>query len=59
MLTGGSGCLAEIYVPDLDAADEALKAALAEYTADQDLEADFPAIGKNYAEEVRITCAAR
>ena len=59
VLTGGTGCLAEIYVPDLDVADEALKAALAEYTADQDLEADFPAIGKNYAEEVRITCAAR
>lgn len=58
VLTGGVGCLAETYVPDMDAADEALKAALAEYSADQDLEADFPAIGRNYAEEVRVTCAA-
>ena len=56
VLTGGAGCTAETYIPDLDAADEALKAALAEYTADQDLEADFPAIGKNYAEEIRVTC---
>ncbi|MEZ5796274.1 MAG: DUF1007 family protein [Paracoccaceae bacterium] len=59
VLTGGSGrCLAEAWGPDVDAADEALKAALAEYSADQDLEADFPAIGRNYAEEVRVTCAA-
>jgi ABC-type uncharacterized transport system substrate-binding protein len=59
VLTGGADCVAETYIPDLDAADEALKAALAEYNADQDLEADFPAIGKNYAEEIRVTCAAR
>jgi ABC-type uncharacterized transport system substrate-binding protein len=59
VLTGGDGCLAETYIPDLDAADEALKAALAEYSADVDLEADFPAIGKNYAEEVRVSCAKR
>jgi ABC-type uncharacterized transport system substrate-binding protein len=58
-LTGGTGaCKAEVWGPDLDAADEALKAALAEYSADQDVEADFPAIGKQYAEEVRVTCAA-
>ena len=58
LVTGGSGCVAVAYGPDIDAADEALKAALAEYSADADLEADFPAIGKNYAEEVRVTCAA-
>jgi len=58
VVTGGVGCVAEAYGPDLDAADEALKAALAEYSADVDLEADFPAIGKNYSEEVRVTCAA-
>lgn len=57
-LTGGTGCLAETFVPDFDAADEALRAALAEFTPDVDLEMGFPAVGKNYAEEVRITCAA-
>jgi ABC-type uncharacterized transport system substrate-binding protein len=59
VLTGGSGaCSAEVWVPDRDAADEALLAALAEFSADVDLEAEFPAIGKEYAEEVRISCAA-
>lgn len=59
VLTGGSGaCSAEVWVPDRDAADEALLAALAEFSADQDIEAEFPAIGKEYAEEVRVTCAA-
>lgn len=58
VLTGGSGCAAQTFVPDLDAADEAMKAALAEYTPDVDLELSFPAIGQHYAEEVRITCAA-
>lgn len=59
VLTGGSGCLAEIFVPDLDAADEALLAALQEFTPDVDLELSFPAVGKSYAEEVRVTCPAR
>lgn len=58
VVTGGVGCLAETYVPDLDAADAALKEALAEFTPDVDLEMQFPAIGRNYAEEVRVTCAA-
>lgn len=58
VLTGGSGCSAQVFVPDLDAADEALQAALAEFTPDIDLEAEFPAIGASYAEEVRVTCAA-
>ena len=59
-LNYGSGpsraCSAEIWEPDRDAADEALLAALAEYSADEDVEADFPAIGAAYAEEVRVTC---
>lgn len=58
VVTGGTGCTAVAYGPDLDAADAALKAALAEYSADANLEADFPAIGKTYSEEVRVTCAA-
>ncbi len=49
-------CAAQIWEPDRDAADEALLAALAEYSADEDVEADFPAIGAAYAEEVRVTC---
>ena len=59
MITGGAGCSAQVFAPDLGAAEEALKAALSEYTPDIDLEAEFPAIGANYAEEVRVTCAAR
>lgn len=60
VLTGGSGaCTAEVWVPDRDAADEALLAALAEFSADEDIEAEYPAIGKEYAEEVRVSCAAR
>jgi ABC-type uncharacterized transport system substrate-binding protein len=58
VVTGGVGCLAQVFVPDLDAADAALKDALAEYTPDVDLEAEFPAIGASFAEEVRLTCAA-
>lgn len=49
-------CSAQIFAPDRDAADVALLAALAEYSADQDIEADFPAIGAAYAEEVRVSC---
>jgi ABC-type uncharacterized transport system substrate-binding protein len=58
VVTGGQGCAAKVYVPDLDEAQEELMAALAEYTPDVDLEATFPAVGANFAEEVRVTCAA-
>lgn len=58
VVTGGKGCTAQVFVPDLDAAAEALQAALAEYTPDVDLEDEFPAVGANFAEEVRLTCAA-
>lgn len=51
-----AGCTAQVYGPDRDAADEELLAALAEYGADQDVEADFPAIGAAFSEEVRVTC---
>ncbi len=58
VVTGGTGaCSAEVWAPDPDAADQAMKDALLEYAPDQDLEADFPAIGRNFAEEVRVTCA--
>ncbi len=58
VLTGGLGCTATAYAPDITEADEALKDALAEYSADESVEADFPAIGKAYSEEIRVTCAA-
>jgi polyphosphate kinase len=56
-LTGGEGCEVKVYEPDLTAAEEALKEALAEYTADQDVEYDYPAVGAAFAEEARVTCA--
>jgi ABC-type uncharacterized transport system substrate-binding protein len=58
IVTGGQGCTAQIFVPDLDAAEQELMAALSEYTPDVDLEAQFPAVGAKFAEEVRVTCAA-
>ena len=58
VLTGGEGCTATAYAPDITEADQALKDALAEYSADENLEADFPAIGKAFAEEIRVSCAA-
>lgn len=58
VVTGGVGCSAQVFVPDLDEAAAEMQAALAEFTPDIDLEADFPAIGAAYAEEVRVTCPA-
>jgi polyphosphate kinase len=60
VLTGGSGaCTAGVWEPDPDAADEELRSALSEYAPDQDVEADFPAVGRAFADEVRLTCPAR
>jgi ABC-type uncharacterized transport system substrate-binding protein len=53
-----AGCAAQVYAPDLTEADEKLQAVLQEYQAGQSLEEDFPAVGANYADEVRITCPA-
>lgn len=51
------GCAAVIYEPDRAAADAQLEAALAEYAGDASgAEADFPAVGAAYADEVRLTC---
>jgi len=55
-VTAGQGCRAEVIPPDLDAADERLKAILAEIPADQ-TETDFPAVGANFADTVVIRCA--
>lgn len=53
------GCVAEVLAPDPAEADQRLLDALAEYGADADVEADFPAIGAQFSEEVRLTCGAR
>jgi ABC-type uncharacterized transport system substrate-binding protein len=58
VVTGGAGCRAQVFVPDIDAAEEQLMAALSEYAPDVDLEGEFPAVGAKFAEEVRVTCAA-
>lgn len=52
------GCATDIIAPDLTAAEQALQAELAKIPADQDTEADFPAVGAVFAQEVRVTCAA-
>lgn len=57
-LTGaGAACSAQSYGPDPAEADETLRAALAEYSGSQDVEADYPAVGAVFAEEVRVTCS--
>jgi ABC-type uncharacterized transport system substrate-binding protein len=58
ILEGRSDCEARIFEPDRQAASALLEDALAELLAeaDADLEADFPAVGAAFAEEVRLTC---
>ncbi|WP_166401206.1 DUF1007 family protein [Rhodobacter calidifons] len=58
VVTGGTGCVARTFVPDLTEAEQALLEALKEYTPDVDVEDAFPAVGAQFAEEVRVTCAA-
>ena len=59
VLTGAAGCEAQVFEPDLGKADAILQAAMDEYTAAADPEMAFPAVGAAYADEVRVTCAAR
>jgi len=58
VVTGGQGCVAQSFVPDLDETQQQLLAVLLEYTPGVDLESEFPAVGARFAEEVRVTCAA-
>ncbi|MGQ0564172.1 MAG: DUF1007 family protein [Gemmobacter sp.] len=53
---GAAACAVQVFEPDLTAAQEQLQAILQEYTADQSVEQDFPAVGANFAEEARVTC---
>ncbi|MGY6633741.1 MAG: DUF1007 family protein [Alkalilacustris sp.] len=61
VVTGRDGCTAEVWGPDWEAADARLQAALDELLAQGagmvEIEADFPAVGADFAEEVRLTCA--
>ncbi len=57
VVTGRSDCTAQVFEPDLSAAQKALAAALDEYSPDQSLEEmGYLMIGESYAEEVRLTC---
>lgn len=58
VLTGREDCAAQVFEPDLAAADAFLQQALSELNATGDVESDFPAVGAAYADEVRVTCAA-
>jgi ABC-type uncharacterized transport system substrate-binding protein len=58
VVTGGSGCSAEVYEADLDAADAALQDALQEFAPGADVEGQFPAVGAKFSDEVRVTCGA-
>ncbi len=61
-LRGRSDCRVRIFEPDWEAADAQLQAALDEMLGagmdDMDIEADFPAVGRLFADEARIECAA-
>lgn len=57
-ITGRDDCEARIFEPDWDAADARLEAALEELLgAGADIEANFPAVGELFSDEVRLTCA--
>ena len=58
VVTGGTGCVAQVFEADLDAADAALQAALEEIAPGTDVEGQFPAVGAKFSDEVRVTCGA-
>lgn len=56
---GRADCIARVFEPDWDAASATLEAALEELLGSgTDIEADFPAVGALFSDEVRLTCAA-
>jgi ABC-type uncharacterized transport system substrate-binding protein len=56
---GREDCTAQVYTPDLTDANRALLDALAELGANQSVEDyDFPAVGADFAEELRLACAS-
>lgn len=58
-VSGRTDCVARVFEPDWEAASAQLEAALDEILgAGGDFEADFPAVGALFAEEVRVSCGA-
>jgi ABC-type uncharacterized transport system substrate-binding protein len=57
-IEGRADCRVRIFGPDLNFAEERLQAALEELYAGgvTDLEANFPAVGRDFADEVRLDC---
>jgi ABC-type uncharacterized transport system substrate-binding protein len=57
-IEGRDDCRLRFFGPDLAAAEERLQAALDELMAGgaSDLEAQFPAVGRDFAEEIRVEC---
>lgn len=58
VILGREDCSAQVFAPDPGAVAGILAQAMQELSG-LDLEQDFPAIGAELAEEVRVTCAAR
>jgi len=58
VVEGPGGCRARVFAPDIDAAYARLEAALAEMASggEVDVEQDFPRVGRDFADEVRIDC---
>ncbi len=52
------GCTTKVVLPDRAVADDILQAALDKLPTSMDVESEFPAVGKAYAEEARVICAA-
>lgn len=53
-----TGCEGQVFAPAPGEAEQKLLDILSEYSADTDVEADFPKVGAQFAEEVRVTCRA-
>ncbi len=57
-IEGRDGCSAKVFLPNLDEANQILLDAISEVGADENIEDyDFPAVGADFAEEIRLTCA--
>lgn len=58
-IDGRDDCRARVFVPDMSAANARLEAALDELYAGgvTDVEENFPAVGRDFAEEIRVDCA--
>jgi ABC-type uncharacterized transport system substrate-binding protein len=54
--TGRSDCEAELVMPDLDAAQAKLAAAIAALPTD--VEVEYPALGADFAQGITVTCGA-